>query len=195
MADKIDLSPVPEIAENIYWLAKKIESEYGLNDISLKGIGIDGYFVGIGLAHVFREKYGASLVVDPVEISSHNGITFDKERMDSFKEEGKEILMVDKRSKTGSLGAWLEKEYPGFSYAVLIDLSGKAKLSATNEDFKWIRWGDGEKELYENAFDTIGLKIENHGKEKYEYIIECPRKEYLLDALYEEIDRVVAENE
>lgn len=188
---KIDLSPIPEIAKNIYALAKKIESDYGLNDISLKGIGIDGYFVGLGLAHVFREKYGVSLVVDAVEISSHGSVSFDKERMDSFRNEDKRVFLVDKRSKTGSLGAWIEKEYPEFTYAVLIDMSGKARISTTNEDFKWLRWGDGEKELYENAFDTIGLKIENHGKEKYEYLIEGPRKEYLLDALYKELDDLV----
>ncbi len=72
MIDKIDISPIPEIAEHIYELAKKIESDYDLNDVSLKGIGIDGYFVGLGIAHIFREKYGISLEVDAVEISSHN---------------------------------------------------------------------------------------------------------------------------
>lgn len=191
MIDKIDISPIPEIAKNIYVLARKIESDYGLNDTSLKGIGIDGYFVGLGVSYVFREKYGVSFEVDPVEISSHDGIVFDKEKMDSFRGEGKEILMVDKRSKTGSLGAWLKTEYPEFSYAVLIDMSGKAKLSATNEDFKWICWGDGLTRVYKNAYDVLGLKIENLGEGNYKYIIEELREEYLLDALYNELDFLI----
>ncbi len=102
--------------------------------------------------------------------------------------------MVDKRSKSGSLGAWLEKEYPDFTYAVLIDLSGRAEISATNEDFKWIRWGDGLPEVYANAFKVLGLKISKID-DKYEYIIEEPKESYLLDALYKEIDKAVAENE
>jgi len=201
---KIDLSPMPEIAKHIYELANKIESGYGLNDISLKGIGIDGYFVGLGLAHVFREKYGVSLEVDAVKIRSNNGITFDKPRMDSYRNEDKRVFMIDKRSKTGALGAFIHENYPEFVYAVLVDVENpeKDKLYRADtfvterdfdENFRWIWWGDGENELHENAFDTLGLKIEKSGEE-YEYIIEGPRENYLLDGLCKEIDKLVIQN-
>lgn len=200
-ADKIDLSPMPEIAQHTCNLAKKIGERYcDLNDVALKGIGIDGYFVAMGLAYVFGKKYATTVDVEPVEISSHGGkISFDKKKMNDFKKELEEseydrvILMVDKRRKSGTLERWLEEEYPKFEYAVLIDLSGKAAISATNEDFGWIRWGDRGKEVYENAFKVLGLKIDITIEDIYSYTFQEPEEPLFMEQFYYELDKVMVQ--
>lgn len=199
-ADKIDLSPLPEIAQHIYTLAKKIEETYcDLGKVYLKGIGIDGYFVTKGLQYVFEKQYGVTSDAEPVEISFHEGkILFDKKKMNAIKDEMQEyegivVLMVDKRSKSGSLGEWLKKEYPDFEYATLIDLSGKPTLSATNEDFAWIRWGDGLEEAHKNAFDVFGLKINKIGDNQYSYTFQEPKQPQFMEGFYYELDKVMAQ--